>query len=59
MSNSLDPDQAQYAVGPTLGPNSLQMLKNLFENFRADMKKNQHIWSLVILFQDCSNYANL
>ena len=26
VSNSSDPDQAQYSVGPNLGPNCLQML---------------------------------
>ena len=27
MSNSLDPDQDRYSVGPDLDPNSLQRLK--------------------------------
>ena len=40
MSNSLDPDQAQYFVGPNLGPNCLQMLsveelKDHVKNFLA------------------------
>ena len=68
LSNSLDPDQAKYFGGPILGPNCLQMLsvektlariKRSCQKFLGYLKKNQHIWSFVLLYHDCSNYVNL
>ena len=38
VSNSLDPDQAQYYVGPNQGPNYLQMLS--VEKTLARVKKS-------------------
>ena len=31
VSNGLDPDQDRTCVGPTLGPNYLQMLSNVMQ----------------------------
>ena len=68
VSNSSDPDEAQYFVGPNLGPNCLQMLsvektlarvKRSCQKLLGYLKNNQHIWSLVLLYHDCSNYVNL
>ena len=58
--NSLDPN--------SFGPNCLQMLsvektlarvKRSCQKFLGYLKKNHHIWSLVLLYHDCSNYVNL
>ena len=52
VSNSLDPDEAQYLVGPNLGQNCLQMLsvektlarvKRSCQTFLGYLKNNQHI----------------
>ena len=52
VSNSLDPDEAQYFVGPNLGQNCLQMLsvektlarvKRSCQKFLGYLKNNQHI----------------
>ena len=63
VPNSLDPDQAQYFVGHNLCSISLQMLKKTLAIVKKVSSKTygliQHIWSLVILCQDCFCYANL
>ena len=60
VSNSLDPK--------SFGPNFLQMLslektlarvKRSCQKILGFLKKNQHIWSIVLLYHDCSNYTNL
>ena len=41
MSNSLDPDQARWNVGPILGPNCLQKLSA--DNSRRQKRKEIHV----------------
>ena len=51
VSNSFDPDQDRYSVGPDLGPNCLQRFISRRLQSGLNLSKIVHIWKTLYLYE--------